>query len=466
MVGMIFLQADRSADAQNVQLEMQQLRASDFLAGGGNGFGKSVAIWRDYLVVGAPDDSTIRTSAGAVYVFQFENGEWVERAKLLGSATFSDDRLGWSVAIDGDVIVAGAPHFTTTGSGLHAAAYVFRRKDGGTPDDSTDDVWVEEERLVPAEQLWSDGFGGEVSVSGDVVVAGAAGSGIIVGAGRVYVFRINGDEWVEEATLVGSDTETLELFANSVSINRDTILVGASRLQGCPEKPMQKAGAAYLFRRDGGEWVQQAKLCSVDTDELDFFGYSVAVGRTGVIIGARNTDDAGIGAGSASVFRPLDTTWVEEVKLIGSDTTRLDGFGRSVALDAGFAVVGATGDDDACPDIWFCDSGSAYIFRHAGSGWKEQTKLLASDMFSSTFFGSTVSVSGAYAVVGAIFANAAYVYTLLGERLDLANFALLQNCYSDGQIGLTDRCRPIDFVLDERIDQDDFNEFLLRLQGP
>ena len=210
LVGMAFLQVDRGAAAQEVQLETYRLTPSD---PGSTDMGLSLAICGDYIVAGAT------AGEAAVYVFQFVDGAWVERARLTGPGEdWYPGFGGLSLAIDGDVFVVGMSNASGTGSIFSARAFVFRRDDNGTPDDGADDVWNQEAKLVPLEHFRDDGFGSSVSISGNVIAVSAAGSGL-TSVNRAYVFRWNGAAWIEEAVLVRSDTEDGDGFGVSVSVH-------------------------------------------------------------------------------------------------------------------------------------------------------------------------------------------------------------------------------------------------------
>src|SRR6187401_1592846 len=68
--------------------------------------GVSAAVDGDTAVIGAPQADG---EMGAVYVFERSGDSWVETAKLTLSDRIPGDELGFSVAIGGDTIVAGAP---------------------------------------------------------------------------------------------------------------------------------------------------------------------------------------------------------------------------------------------------------------------------------------------------------------------------------------------------------------------
>jgi len=106
------------------------------------------------------------------------------------------------------------------------------------------------------------------------------------------------------------------------------------------------------------EVSEVAKLLASDGMANDFFGRSVAVSGDTAVVGAFFDGDNGFASGSAYVFRSAGTAWVEEAKLTASDVAPSDQFGGSVAVSGDTAVVGAELHDDNGSA-----SGSAYVFR-------------------------------------------------------------------------------------------------------
>jgi hypothetical protein len=144
--------------------------------------------------------------------------------------------------------------------------------------------------------------------------------------------------------------------------------------------------------------TEVAKLLASDGAADDEFGESVAISGDYAIVGAYRDDDNGTDSGSAYVFeRDGSGNWAEVTKLLASDGAADDDFGESVAISGDYAIVGAPIDDDNGTD-----SGSAYVFERDGTGnWTEVAKLLASDGATSDYFGTSVAISGDYAIVGA-----------------------------------------------------------------
>ena len=113
-------------------------------------------------------------------------------------------------------------------------------------------------RLFPRDPLTQSRFGYSAGVSGDTLVMGAfIADGASHAAGAAYVFeRVNG-RWVQRDKIFADDGASGDGFGSSAAISRDTIVVGApfATISG-----IAGAGAAYVFHRERGKWIQQAKL--------------------------------------------------------------------------------------------------------------------------------------------------------------------------------------------------------------
>ncbi len=328
-----------------------------------------------------------------------------EVTRLTASDPAEDDSFGQSVSIDGHIAVVGAgrdddvcPDDPDCNSG---SAYVFRRDDMGTPLDPRDDVWAQEAKLTASDATPDARFGSAVSVDGNIIVVGAGRDGHAgMWSGATYVFRYDGSDWVEEAKLTAGDAVANQIFGAAVSANEDTIVVGA---EGDAYGNHDAPGSAYLFEYDGAGWSERAKLDSSDGATGDHFGSAVAVDGDTVVVGARNDDDAGDRSGSAYVFvRPADgwTSTTEDAKLTASDAARTDQFGGAVSLHQDTVVVGAHWHDTADKG----DTGAAYVFTKPTTGWAtatETAKLTASDASSNDALGISVSIEGTLILAGA-----------------------------------------------------------------
>ncbi|UCH24555.1 MAG: hypothetical protein JSV66_11420 [Trueperaceae bacterium] len=203
--------------------------------------------------------------------------------------------------------------------------------------------------------------------------------------------------WTERAKVAAADAGTNDRFGFSVSIDGDTAVVGAY----LDDDAGLFSGSAYVFVRDGTTWIQQAKLTAADAAVGDQFGYAVALSGDTVLVGSRLDDGALSNSGSAYIFVRNGEMWTQQAKLTASDENIDSEFGNAVSLSGDIAVVGAYLDDQHCPAVPDCDSGSAYVFERTGVSWQQQVKLIPSDSGAGDRFGTSVVVSGETVVVGA-----------------------------------------------------------------
>ena len=439
--GVVVLAISGMAHTSSGQCEIDELLAADGLAF--DEFGTAVAISGDVLVVGAPRHDENGSSSGAAYVYRFDvkgSGTWAKEAKLLPVDVQTGDRFGYSVAVDGNVIVVGAYGDDDNG-GAAGAAYVFR---------SEGSMWLEEAKLLASDGASPDYFGYAVAINGNVAVAGAyrdSDNGVV--AGSAYVFRFNDENggWRQEAKLLASDGDAWDRFGQVVAVTADRILIGARGDHGGGV-----AGSAYVFRCDDDcrLWVEEAKLVPTDISPFDEFGRAVALHSNLAIIGAPGHDDYGYRSGAAFVFRLVGNgrIWEQEAKLLASDGGGYQQFGRSVGIDGEMVIVGARNNLD--PEN---DTGAAYLFNVDSSTneWIEHAKILPSDGADGDGFGLAVGISGDNAVVGALKHDdpetnigAAYVYAALlsldddGNGIPDACEPLLGDLNSDGVVNSAD----------------------------
>jgi len=137
-------------------------------------------------------------------------------------------------------------------------------------------------------------------------------------------------------------------------------------------------------------------LIPADIADDDWFGEDVGISGDTIIVGAPYDDDLGGSSGSAYVFTLSAGVWSEHQKLVASDGESADWFGETVAIDGAWAVVGTTREDQGG-----ASAGAAYVFHDVGGTWIEYTKLVAADAQSYDHFGSAVAISGDTIVVGA-----------------------------------------------------------------
>ncbi|WP_017672113.1 MBG domain-containing protein, partial [Blastomonas sp. AAP53] len=454
-------------------------------------FGTSVSLNSvGFLAVGADGDDgfgNLRVETGAVYLFSFADSAFsgLTQIGLLGAGYTGPgnfdtpldnfDYFGTSVAFSGMDLVIGAPgddgfnnpgtiddagavHLFQFDTGTFAVTQLGTIGSGYTGSSSID--------LAPLD--FNDSFGSSVSLNGGRLVVGAPldeGAGNVGGTssaiGAVYTFTFSGSLFTggAHASTIGlgydgpndfnvSTLGTANRFGSGVSLDGNRLAVGNRQDEGALNT-LTAAGAVHLFSfADAGfaTPVQEAiigagytggKNIDVALDDIDLFGYSVALDGNRLAVAALLDDGPGNAmsdSGSVYLFTFADSAF-NGGKLKGSigagyrPTVVLDlaapvplslttvgmgdGFGTSLALDGNRLAIGAPGDDGVTDSL--NDAGAVYLFSFAdamfsgatlqsviGHGYVGGKNLWPTEIEADDKFGYAVSLDGNRLAVGAL----------------------------------------------------------------
>lgn len=294
----------------------------------GDGYGRSVGLRDDLLVVGA----ITAGDHGAVYVFRRVRKSWAQEAKLVPLGSARDAEFGHSIAVGDDLIVVCA-HRDMVDGVMSGACYVF---------ESAGANWIQSARLVPPDGADGDVFGESVAVDDGMLLIGAGHVNANTGAAYSFL-RDSSGNWLPNQTITASDTVVGDLFGEAVALYGSFAAIGARqhKIGGL------EIGTAYVFERDGDQLTEWAKLLPEDGVHGDAFGLSVAVSDKFVVVGAVS---ANAESGAAYVFA-VGHDDCNENALVDSCEADADFDGVIDACDAceGFDD-GQDADGDSLPD--------------------------------------------------------------------------------------------------------------------
>lgn len=227
---------------------LEEARLTASLEEDAGGFGYAVSVSGNLAIIGASEETRKGNEyeyTGVAYVYRFTGSQWREEGLLRASAAESNSSFGRAVAISGNVAIVGAPYDSSTGVENSGSAYVFRNSGGN---------WSEEAKLAPANTDqsyfgWSVAVENNVAIIGapfvEVTRSGYSDADITPGA--AYVYRYEGGIWRERHRLAASDGAAGNRFGAAVAMSGRSAIVGAPApyFYGRNE-----GGAAYVYTLD------------------------------------------------------------------------------------------------------------------------------------------------------------------------------------------------------------------------
>jgi hypothetical protein len=328
--------------------------------------GNNVALDCDTLVIGDPTVSEGAALAGKVHVYTWTGTEWDNQQNIALSDPITIDLLGSSVAVEGDTLVAGAPHRDACDkpdcTGAVGMAYIFTRSEG---------VWTQAKELTSASQHYLALFGMNVAISGTTIAVAAPG---------------------QRVPTVNDDGST------------------STKNQG---------GMIELWTKGPMNWNYATEIVAPDLQSGDYTGTGLALSGSNMILGAPgNLDGSSARPGRVFVYTGSGSTWTHQITLMADDGVGGDGFGRGVAYASDLVVVGApqhdlAGAGDAGAALQ--EAGAVYVYTGSGASLEQAQVLYAPDAAAGAQFGYAVAApSSTRIVVGAPGQKALYVFDEVG----------------------------------------------------
>ena len=313
--------------------ETQKLTSDDGQAF--DNFGYSLALHGSTLLIGA-DGATIGTSGtqGAVYIFNETSGTWTQGQKLVASDGGPGEIFGYSVVYDGATAMIGAYGALQ----YQGAVYVYTEASG---------TFTEGQKLLADDGAPNSYFGYATALSGSTLLVGAWGASPDGNdmQGEAYVFTNPGGTWTQTQTLMADDgaEDTQPKFGHAVALDGTMALVGADGVDSA-------TGAVYAFDGTGGTFVQTQKFYANDAAPADQFANPVTIDGTTALVGSFLwlTPDHSAMPGSAYFFElggtppPTYTIGGHVEGLAGSGLVLQQNGGDNLAISADGAFTFAT----------------------------------------------------------------------------------------------------------------------------
>lgn len=267
---------------------------------------RSVSLDGDRAIVGGSGPVGGAFDPGAAYVFERRDGTWQETAILHGSDTGADDSFGWSVSLSGARALVGAMgEYGPFGARSFGAVYVFELQGEAWTETALlraatphVDAYSDSDKTF--------GFSVALEGDRALVGAPGQDNGPDIPrlSGAAHVFDAREGRWTKTAVLHASNAGTDDNFGWSVSLSGDHVLVGAWSEAG-PTDEADNAGAAYVFELRDGAWAETSLLRASNADAKDAFGYAVSISGDHLFVGALHENgpaNATVSSGAVYAF--------------------------------------------------------------------------------------------------------------------------------------------------------------------
>jgi FG-GAP repeat len=285
------------------------------------GFGQSVCLSGDFLIIGADYDNA---GLGSASIYKNIAGVWTFQTQLSDNSPVALDQFGVSVSMSGDYAIVGAlgDDISATNQG---SASIFKNTAG---------VWNFQTKLQISGPAANDNFGSSVCISGDYIIVGAPNDDDAAGVdqGSASIYKNIAGAWIFQSKFFNRDAAAGDNFGSSVFINGDYAVVGAP---ADDDDAGVNQGSASFYKNIAGVWTLQAKVLKPSAAVNDGFGNSVTINAEYAIVGCAADDDiSAIDQGSATIYKRLGSIWQKYQSVLDPAGVTSDLFGKSVSIDA------------------------------------------------------------------------------------------------------------------------------------
>jgi hypothetical protein len=289
-------------------------------------------------------------------------------------------------------------------SGNYAIVGAYREKVGANSNQGSVSIyqltagnWVLMQKITDATGEANDFFGYSVAISGNYAIVGAAFDdvGSNINQGSVSIYQLIGGNWVLMQKITDATGVAGDNFGYNVAISGNYAIVGA--INDDVGSNINQ-GSVNIYQLTGGNWVIMQQITDATGTAYNFFGNSVAISGNYAIVGASYDVVGGNNEqGSVSFYQLINGNWVLMQKITDATGAANDFFGSSVAISGNYAIVGAKYDDVGSNS----NQGSISIYQLTAGNWVLMQKITDATGAASDYFGNSVAISGNYAIVGA-----------------------------------------------------------------
>lgn len=308
-------------------------------------FGSEILYKDRRLFVTAINRKHSNETVGAVYIYEWDENNWVERQILIPPGPYSHhENFGHSLAVKDDLLLVGAIRDVYNDI-ISGSAYLYKYIQG---------EYVLIHQFIPFDAKEDQNFGSSVLLTNDLIIIGslvdstASGSG----SGSIYVYERDDTTWSFFKKYIPEQNSENLAYGVSLAENGEFVFVGSPILFS-----FDKPGRVYIYQYNGLSLEFSQIITSNENYTNDRFGFELDACGDSLLVGAVFDTVKGSYSGSAYLFTYEDETWGKKSKIVPSNEEEADDFGRALLVDKDKIIISAPGSN-----VGEIDPGIVYIY--------------------------------------------------------------------------------------------------------
>jgi hypothetical protein len=363
-------------------------------------FGNSAAISNLYAIVGAAtEDDAGGTSSGKAYIYSTTTGSLLYTLNNPNPfGTSASDNFGYAVAISNSYAIVGAYQEDDAGGTSSGKAYIYSTTTGSLL------YTLNNPNPFGTSASDQFGVAVGISESYAIVGAYQEDEAAGLSSGKAYIYSTTTGSLLYTLDNPNAfDTVVSDQFSIAVAISESYAIVGASQEDDAGGTSSGKA--YIYSTTTGSLLYTLNNPNPFSTSASDNFGLAVAISNSYAIVGARLEDDASGGSqGKAYIYSTTTGSLLytlDNPNAYASSTN--DQFGYAIDISESYAMVTTTNEDEVnSAGVVQASSGKAYIYSTTtGSLLYTLDNPNAFGFAGNDGFGSGAGITDSYAIVAA-----------------------------------------------------------------
>ena len=267
-------------------------------------FSNAIAKLNETLVVSAFRSDAGAEDVGKVFIYKYLNNEYILQQELAPYDAKDHQYFGTSLVIKENLLLVGS-ELDSTSSGFESGSiYAYTKEDS---------LWVFARKYIPEPNSTNLSLGSSMTSNDQFVFAGTSESYLYSAPGKVYVYKIT-EPFLELHQIIETGEGYFDdRFGTIVLAKGDTLLVTALSDTVNNSYP----GTVYLFVNLNDFWTRIRKIVPSDEQVASWFGSSLAINDEIIFIGAKLSGTISLHPGKVYLYstKPL-SVFDEELNLI------------------------------------------------------------------------------------------------------------------------------------------------------